>query len=121
MGKWKIETGGKIIECFIGLRPKMYAISVYNGEKITRAKGVSKSLVRDYSIDLYKEVLFNQKIHIDKMVKIRSIDHTIFTEMSKKECLSSNDNKRKICDDGINTKAWFYDESEDDVIVIDDD
>lgn len=106
LGKWKFETGEKVIKCFVGLRAKTYAISVEDGSKITRAKGVSKNLVENYSVELYKNILFNQAIHTDKIVRLRSNNHTVFTECFTKKCLDCDDDKRRILSNGINTVAW---------------
>ena len=42
LGKFKCETEGKVIEEFIGLRPKMYSLKLEVSEKLT-CKGVKKT------------------------------------------------------------------------------
>ena len=45
LGKWKDETNGKPIERFCGLRSKLYAYEVNNGQVIKKAKGVAKPTI----------------------------------------------------------------------------
>ena len=44
IGKMKDETGGVLVEEFVGLKPKMYSFLVDNNEH-KKAKGVNKNIV----------------------------------------------------------------------------
>ena len=45
---------------FIGLRAKMYAFEIENGQINKKAKGISKNVVKEeLSIDMYRDCLFN--------------------------------------------------------------
>ena len=56
LGKWKDATNGKPIGRFCGLRSKLYAYEVNNGQVIKKAKGVAKpTIVKKLYFDLYKK------------------------------------------------------------------
>src|SRR5690606_30578896 len=55
-GCFKDETSGEVIEKFIGLRAKMYAVQ-YNEKLKKRAKGVKKCEVKKYMFDNYHKAL----------------------------------------------------------------
>jgi len=44
---FKDETGGEIIEEFVGLRAKLYAIKKRDGEEEKKCKGVKKNVIRN--------------------------------------------------------------------------
>lgn len=108
LGLLKIETGQFLINEFVGLRSKMYAINVENDSDIKKAKGVLKHLVQSYTVDLYKNILFNKEEHYDVQTKIRSYNHKVYTEKVKKLALSSGDNKRKVLENNIDTISWGH-------------
>ena len=54
----KDEYGGVIIDEFIGLKLKMYAIKKINGSEFSTAKGVNVAT----EFNEFKDVLFNKKI-----------------------------------------------------------
>ena len=54
----------------------------------------------------YKECLFSEKEVMRNMNIIRSQNHDIYSMTMNKIALSSNDDKRLICEDKINTKAF---------------
>ena len=56
----------------------------------------------------YKNCFFTGKEQLRKMNVIRSHKHDIYTEEVNKVALSSNDDKRYILVDGINTLAWGH-------------
>ena len=56
----------------------------------------------------YKNCLFTGKEQLRKINVIRSHKHDVYTEEVNKVALSSNDDKRYILDDGINTLAWGH-------------
>lgn len=108
IGLMKDENNGKIMKEFVGLRSKMYSIDVINGKKISKAKGVKRSVVNKFNILDYKNCLFNKSIIYRDMTVFRSKLHNIYTQNLNKVALSSLDNKRFVLDDNINTYAWGH-------------
>ena len=68
VGKMKDEMGGIIIDEFIGLKSKMYAIKKIDGRESNTAKGVS--IVTEFNE--LKDVFFNKKIIRHKMKRIQA-------------------------------------------------
>ena len=107
IGMFKDEAGGKQIAEFVGLRAKLYSYKMDQGKEDKKCKGIKKAVVKK-SIrfdDLYKNCLFNQQPQMRQMNIIRSHKHEVFTETVNKVALSYEDDKRIICQDGINTFA----------------
>ena len=101
----KDEAGGKQITEFVGLRSKLYSFKIDEKEE-KKCKGVKKSEVkRTINFKDYKDCLFTGKKHMRSMDVIRSHNHEIFTENINKVALSSEDDKRIICEDKIHTLA----------------
>ena len=81
VGMFKDEAGGKIISEFVGLRPKLYAYKMHEGEEGKRCKGVKKAVVkRSINLEDYKTCLFTGKPQTRTMNVIRSHRHELFTE-----------------------------------------
>ena len=59
-GKLKDETGGAVIEEFVGLKPKMYSFLVDKNEH-KKVKGMDKNVVATISHNEYKDVLLSKK------------------------------------------------------------
>ena len=57
----KDETGGVVIEEFVGLNPKMYSFLVDDNRKHEKAKDVNKNAVATISHNEYENVLLNNK------------------------------------------------------------
>ena len=94
-GMFKDEAGGEIIEEFVGLRSKLYAIKKLNGEEEKQCKGVKRNVIRNkISFNDYKDVLFSGKEVLRTMNVIRSRQHNLSTEQANKIALSANDDKR---------------------------
>ena len=108
MGKMKDETNGTAIEEFVGLRSKMYSIKCKNHSKL-RAKGVSKNVVKNQiKHNDYKNVLAEGILLRHNMLSIRSKLHQLYTIRTNKISLCNFDNKRFICENGINTLAYGH-------------
>ncbi|KAF4529783.1 hypothetical protein B566_EDAN018051 [Ephemera danica] len=103
IGKFKDECGGVPIEIFIGLRPKMYAYS-YGGNECKRAKGVKTyAVTKKMELQHYETCLNSgEKLRITSR-QIMSIKHNIFTVEQNKIALSSDDNKRYILANNVDT------------------
>lgn len=108
LGMMKDENCGRIMTEFVGLRSKMYAISVQNSIEIKKSKGVNKAVLKKYTIDQYRDCLLNNRTYCDDMYTFVSKKHIIYTTKINKITLNCNDDKRKIKSDGINTYAWGH-------------
>lgn len=104
LGKFTDELKGKIMSEFIALRPKMYAYKVDNQTK-KRLKGVSESAVRYITFEDYLETLMEKSQMYASFNNIRSVNHTLYSTRVTKLALDSNDDKRYILADGIDTLA----------------
>ena len=78
-----------------------------DGSENKKCKGVSKNVTkRSIEFNDYRECLFSRKEQHRKMNVIRS--HEIYTEEINKIALSSDDDKRVITADGIQTLAYGH-------------
>lgn len=78
IGKFKDELNGKIMEEFVGLKPKQYAFKV-DGEEKKKSKGVKKSVTKTLKLDDFKKCLFENKVVRKEQNMIRSKIHQIYT------------------------------------------
>ena len=109
VGMFKDEVAGKCIEEFVGLRAKLYSYKMYEGEETKKCKGVRKMVVkRSIAHEDYKTCLFTGKEQMRRMNVIRSYNHEVFTEEINKVALCSDDDKRYILENRINTLAWGH-------------
>ena len=93
IGYFKDEASGQQISEFVGLRSKLYAFKIHDFGK--KCKGVKKPVVKNYiTLQNYKDCLFNNKIHFEKLNTFRSRKHNIMTDCITKVALSANDDKR---------------------------
>ena len=105
LGKFKDEVKGKIIEEFVGLRPKMYSLNVMGGESKKTSKGVKKKVVAGIPHQSYRNGLLNRSIMYSKMNQIRSYNHALYSIEQKKISLSPFDDKRYVLKNGMGTLA----------------
>jgi hypothetical protein len=109
LGKMKDENNGKILTEFVGLRSKMYAMAVQDGKTTKKAKGVQRAVVeKNLTVEMYKDVLLNQKIQRAEVRAIRSKHHKVTTVLQNKIALNYLDDKRLIMDDGVTTVPHGY-------------
>ena len=109
IGKFKDETAGVPIRKFIGLKSKMYSISLDNEKDSKKAKGVKKNVIRKgISHGDYIDVLSESKVMHHKMKTIRSDCHQISSYEINKISLSPFDDKRYILSDGISSYAYGH-------------
>ena len=109
IGKFKDETAGVPIKEFIGLKSKMYSISLDNEKFSKKAKGVKKNVIRKgISHGDYLDVLNQSKVMHHKMKTIRSDCHQISSYEINKISLSPFDDKRYILSDGISSYAYGH-------------
>ena len=106
IGKFKDKAAGKQITHFVGLRPKLYTYKIEGQGEKRKAKGVKKYVIKkSLSFDDYKKCLFTEEEVMEEMNIIRSQNHEIFSMRVNKVALSSNDDKRLICENKIDTLA----------------
>ena len=109
IGKFRDETAGIPIREFIGLKSKMYSISLDNEKDSKKAKGVKKNVIRKgISHGDYIDVLSESKVMHHKMKTIRSDCHKISSYEINKISLSPFDDKRYILSDGISSYAYGH-------------
>lgn len=110
-GKLKVENSNSVIQSFIFLRPKAYAILLNdNGEESTikKAKGVNKSIIHCFSFNDYLNVFQNRNHIMAKMFNIMSFNHKVFTVENNKKSLSIGCNKRYFFRDGTSLPYGHY-------------
>jgi len=94
LGFFKDEVNGNIIQEFIGLKPKMYAIKLED-KVYKKAKGVPTHKVKNnISFGQYYTTLMENTKEYIKFNTIRSFNHQLFSITCNKLGLSSFDNKR---------------------------
>ena len=103
----KLETGAKQIKEFVGLRSKLYAYKMAeDGDEEKKCKGVKKTVIKkEITFHNYQECLFSGKRQWRGMNVFRSRLHEIYTERVVKVAVSTNDDKRVVNRDGMNTTA----------------
>lgn len=106
IGKMKDEMAGKIMTEFIGIRAKNYCYVLDDGKEGKRAKGIKKACVKsDLNADDYRNCVLGGVVKSVNFNLIRSKNHKLGTITVSKTALCPYDDKRWICDDGINTLA----------------
>jgi hypothetical protein len=109
LGKMKDKCAGRVIEEYVGLRPKMYSILEASGSCIKKAKGVKKNVVRKHiRHGQYREALFSSKTFRHGMDVLRSERHRIYGQRLNKVSLSPFDSKRWIAGNGVDTLTYEH-------------
>lgn len=113
IGKFKDELGGKIMTKFIGIRSKMYEYEYLEDSEIKfkcLAKGVNKTTKKEFNSESYETCLSQKKVTNTAMFNLVHKKHKIYLNEMIKIGLSPFDDKRYICNDGINTIPYGIDE-----------
>ena len=93
-GLFKDECNVQTIREFVGLRSKMYCLSIEGGD-VKVAKGVKKSVINnDLKFSNYMECLMEEETMEHSFRCIWSNQHSIHTLDLKKKTLSGFDDKR---------------------------
>ena len=114
IGKMKCDLGNNIITEFVGLRSKMYSYKLLNDKEEDthlKLKGVNRKALSNISFNDYYSALFGDSKYYNQHVEmegIRSFKHKLYTIKQNKVSLSSDDTKRYILNDNINTLAYGY-------------
>jgi hypothetical protein len=108
IGKFKDEAGGKCITEFVGLRPKMYSYRVLDGttaDDKVRAKGIQRAAIKDVRHANFLQQLHDPHENMLLNRRIGSRLHRVYTLEFNKRALCAFDDKRYICENGIDTYA----------------
>ena len=108
VGKFKDELKGIKIKEFVALRSKNYCYITEENEKVIKNKGIKKTIYNQLNINMYKNSLFKDEIYHKEFQIFKSYKHELNTINMNKKVLDSNDDKRFICKDKINTLAWGH-------------
>lgn len=113
IGKFKDETGDKVINRFVGVRSKVYAIETETPitlklEESKKLKGIPKAIVKKQMTlrDYERCVLENMDKVVDGIVGFRTKNLTNYTMEQSKVGLSNRDDKRIWY--GINSYAYGH-------------
>lgn len=108
LGKMKDENCGQIMEEFVGLRSKMYALKVQD-KQVKRAKGVKTSVIaKKITLQDYKDCLFGEKTISREQNCIRSKFHRVYSVCETKIALNPFDDKRFIIQNCTDTLPWGH-------------
>ena len=103
---FKDEVAGRQITHFVGLRPKLYSFKIENCGGVKKCKGIKKNVVKkEIAFEDYVRCLFSGEKQMKSMKIIRSENHDIYSKEVNKIALSSDDNKRLIKQNKVNTLA----------------
>lgn len=108
-GLFKDELNGEIITDFVGLRSKMYCVRSGSTDKMRKAKGVKKYVLKkEIKFDDYLNCLMDNTPIVKKQNTFRTKLHNMFTITQEKVALSASDDKRYVVSNNINTLAWGH-------------
>ena len=115
LGKFKDETGGKIMTKFVALRARTYSflIDECTDEDYEKNRIVNKKAKRTKKCVVEREILFNNyldslcknKVLYRSQQRFRRDYHKVYTEVNK-IALSSNDDKRIQTFDRVTTYPY---------------
>ena len=110
IGKFKDELNGKVMEEIICIKSKAYSFTVgKEKEEHKKLKGISRTTVNnDISFKDYKKCLYNVEMQLNTMYRLNSSNHELFISEVNKVSLNPFDDKRYICEDGIETYPYGY-------------
>ena len=95
---------------FIALRSKCYSYEIFDIEACTiKNKGIQKAVIKqNMTFDQFYECIFKNKDNFQTVRSLNSKNHNMYVLKTKKLALSNFDSKRYICEDGINTKPFGW-------------
>ena len=98
---------GKILEEFVGLKPKMYSRKYGDNQKLS-TRGISRFAQTNLKNDIYKTVLSTTNSIRTNNVRIGSTLHQFEIISSSKISLSAFDDKRYILENSIETLPFGH-------------
>ena len=87
---------------------KKYCYRTEKDEEVIKNKGVKKTVFKQLEMGMYKESLIDNVVYYKNFQIFKSYKHELNTISINKKVLDSNDDKRFICEDKINTLAWGH-------------
>ena len=108
IGKFKDEVGGLIIEEFVGLRSKLYSLSLWEKKRRYAKESREKYLKIMLVLMTIKKCLLDGVPQMREMNLIRNHGHKMYTETVNKVALSANGDKRIIREDGNHSYAYVH-------------
>ena len=109
IGKFKDELNGKIMNEVVFLKSKAYSFTLSDLSEVKKLKGIGKSVInKDVRFDDYKDCLFNSRTKMNKMYTLNSDKHEMYVNEVNKISMSPFDDKRYICDNGIDTQPFGF-------------
>lgn len=108
-GLMKDENNGVCMSEFAGIRSKMYSIRVDRIDKVKKAKGIKKYVLKTkISFEDYLTCIKENCITTHNQNMILSKLHKVFTVRQSKVVLNPFDDKRFISDNNIDTLPWGH-------------
>ncbi|KAK4880840.1 hypothetical protein RN001_008986 [Aquatica leii] len=110
LGLMKDEVNGEIITEFVGLKSKLYSFKLDNKDVVKKAKGVTEATIKKTILfEDYINCLQNRVNTIKRIENhIKAIKHNVFSIHREKIVISSDDEKRYILENGIDTLPWGH-------------
>ena len=110
VGKFKDEFASKIVTEFVGLRSKLYSLTIQGENKEKKVcKGCKKCVInKELKFSDFKNTLINKTKLNKDMNFIKSKLHNVNTVNVNKNVISCFDNKRYILDDGITSFSFGH-------------
>ena len=99
---------GRIIQVFVGLRSKMYAIQAENDKVIKKVKGVSLTVQNTITFNDYVRCLRENESLSREQHNIRSRLHVLHTKRETKLALGPHDDKRYLLSHSTDTLPWGH-------------
>ena len=112
IGKFKDELGSNVMSKFIGIRSKMYGFEYLEDSNIKfkcTAKGANKTTKKEFKTETYEDCLLKKRVIHKTMFNLVHKKHKIYLNEMIKIGLSPFDDKRYICEDGIDTLPYGID------------
>lgn len=98
VGYFKDEFKGSVLKEFVALRPKVYMIEA-DGANIKKAASAPNVITEKFTIEDYKNCLFNQEPLYKEIYAIKAVGHDIYTQHIRKAVLKPiADPKRHMLD-----------------------
>lgn len=105
-GLFKDELNSEIITEFVGLRSKMYCVRTGRTDRMKKAKGVKKYVLKkEIQFEDYLSCLRNGEVISRNQNTFRSKLHNVYTVKQRKIALSPFDDKRHILPCNVETLA----------------
>jgi hypothetical protein len=105
-GFFKDENAGTPLIELAALRAKCYAMRTLDKSTTARCKGIKKTVVKEFKIDMYKNCLAKVVVTRAVMHRIQARNFKISTLRIRKVCMSSFDDKRHIHVCGLHSLAY---------------